>query len=316
MVDAMGRTAFTRTDSGINGGTLTPNKQISYQYDALGDTTQVTTTDEQPQSGESTASVTVTMSYDDLGRLTQVADPDLGTHNYSYDADGHLTEDSSSGRTLGYNYDLLGRLGCEETAAPTANATGTCSAGTPLLQNTYDVSAPGVTWQQTDYPIGRLTQSVSTTIYPDSTQTSSTESVQYDQRGRTQTQQLALSLPSSWGVTTALPAYQLSQTYTDANQPESTQTSTIANGTSTPGYTFTQDYDSTTGTLVGLSGNLLYSANGTMGTARGYTGQYSDPLTRLDYYVSRYYDPVAGIFLSADTKQGNVQGMNPYTYMS
>ena len=53
-----------------------------------------------------------------------------------------------------------------------------------------------------------------------------------------------------------------------------------------------------------------------MGTAKGYTGQYSDPLTGLDYYVSRYYDPVAGIFLSADTKEGNAQGMNPYAYVA
>ncbi|MGB8344075.1 MAG: RHS repeat-associated core domain-containing protein, partial [Ktedonobacteraceae bacterium] len=59
-------------------------------------------------------------------------------------------------------------------------------------------------------------------------------------------------------------------------------------------------------------GNLLYSANGTMGTTKGYTGQYSDPLTGLDYYVSRYYDPVAGVFLSADTKEGNAPGMNLY----
>jgi len=53
-----------------------------------------------------------------------------------------------------------------------------------------------------------------------------------------------------------------------------------------------------------------------MGTARGYTGQYSDPLTGLDYYVSRYYDPVAGVFLSADVKEGNAQGMNPYAYVA
>jgi RHS repeat-associated protein len=68
--------------------------------------------------------------------------------------------------------------------------------------------------------------------------------------------------------------------------------------------------------VYGPYGNLLYSANGTMGTARGYTGQYSDPLTGLDYSVSRYYDPVAGVFLSADTKEGNAQGMNPYAYVA
>jgi len=48
-----------------------------------------------------------------------------------------------------------------------------------------------------------------------------------------------------------------------------------------------------------------------MDTAKGYTGHYADILTGLDYDVSRYYDPVVGIFLSADTKQGNAQGMNP-----
>jgi len=62
--------------------------------------------------------------------------------------------------------------------------------------------------------------------------------------------------------------------------------------------------------VYGPYGNSLYSS-GSMDTAKGYTGQYADTLTGLDYYVSRYYDPVAGIFLSADMKEGNTQGMNP-----
>ena len=35
----------------------------------------------------------------------------------------------------------------------------------------------------------------------------------------------------------------------------------------------------------------------------------------MDYYNARYYDPVAGVFLSADSAQGNGQGMNPYGYV-
>jgi RHS repeat-associated protein len=66
--------------------------------------------------------------------------------------------------------------------------------------------------------------------------------------------------------------------------------------------------------VYGPYGNSLYSV-GSMDTARGYTGQYADTLTGLDYYVSRYYDPVAGIFLSADAVEGNVFGMNPYAYV-
>jgi RHS repeat-associated protein len=34
-------------------------------------------------------------------------------------------------------------------------------------------------------------------------------------------------------------------------------------------------------------------------TTKGFTGQYNDPTSGLDYYVSRYYDPVAGVFSPA-----------------
>jgi RHS repeat-associated protein len=42
-------------------------------------------------------------------------------------------------------------------------------------------------------------------------------------------------------------------------------------------------------------------AGGTMPTSYAFTGQRADSTTGLDYYVARYYDPVAGIFTSADT---------------
>jgi RHS repeat-associated protein len=43
--------------------------------------------------------------------------------------------------------------------------------------------------------------------------------------------------------------------------------------------------------------------------------QFHDSVTGLDYYNARFYDPVAGVFLSPDTVQGNAQGMNPYAYV-
>jgi|GEM_PF-2397083 RHS repeat-associated protein len=67
--------------------------------------------------------------------------------------------------------------------------------------------------------------------------------------------------------------------------------------------------------LYGPYGNLRYSA-GTIGTAKGFTGQYNDALTGLDYYVSRSYDPIIGRFLSADDVEGNLQGADPYAYVS
>ncbi len=66
--------------------------------------------------------------------------------------------------------------------------------------------------------------------------------------------------------------------------------------------------------VYGPYGNNPYS-KGTMGTTKGYTGQYNDSLTQLDYYGARYYDPLVGVFLSADSVQGNLAGMDPYNYV-
>jgi RHS repeat-associated protein len=63
----------------------------------------------------------------------------------------------------------------------------------------------------------------------------------------------------------------------------------------------------------GPYGNKLYSA-GTMGTSKGFTGQYEDT-TGLDYYNARYYDPVVGLFITADTVESNAKGLNPYAYV-
>jgi RHS repeat-associated protein len=74
--------------------------------------------------------------------------------------------------------------------------------------------------------------------------------------------------------------------------------------------------------IAAIKGNQVFGpygnardSQGTINTAKGFTGQYNDSLTGLDYYGSRYYDQVAGVFLSADIKQGNMQGMNPYAYV-
>ncbi len=61
-------------------------------------------------------------------------------------------------------------------------------------------------------------------------------------------------------------------------------------------------------------GNVRY-ASGTVGTDKGYTGQFADAVSGLDYYNARWYDPVSGQFLSPDTVQGNAQGMDPYAYV-
>ena len=72
------------------------------------------------------------------------------------------------------------------------------------------------------------------------------------------------------------------------------------------------------GTLVATRlfapyGGVRYSS-GSMPTARGFTGQYGEATSGLDYYGARFYDPVAGQFTSADDPQGG-QGPNRYAYV-
>ncbi len=73
------------------------------------------------------------------------------------------------------------------------------------------------------------------------------------------------------------------------------------------------DLSNTAGSAA-LKGNEVYGPygkqrynQGTHGTPKGFTG--------LDYYTTRYYDPVVGVFLSADSVQGNNAGENPYAYV-
>ena len=57
-------------------------------------------------------------------------------------------------------------------------------------------------------------------------------------------------------------------------------------------------------------GATRYS-NGTMPTDIGFTGQKADAVTGLDYYVSRYYDPSVGQFISTDSALPS-NGYNPW----
>src|SRR5216683_2210910 len=70
---------------------------------------------------------------------------------------------------------------------------------------------------------------------------------------------------------------------------------------------------SATANSAAVQGNQVYSPYGTsryqqgnMGTTKGFTGQYNDSLSGLDYYNARYYDPVVGRFLSADPVESNL----------
>jgi len=265
--DALGRTRYTQWYNGASSGSnglpanSSANEQETVQYNALNEPTSVVETDLAPQTNQTITSVTTTASYDSMGRITQLVDPDRGTHSYTYDADSHLIEDVSGSRTLGYSYDLLGRLGCIQDEAPTLNASGACTTGSnPFVINTYDADPSGVSWGSTNYAKGRLTQSFAITYYPapDDTQGKVTENMQYDTRGRLITERMQLTATGGTLTFPSFPTYQMALSYNDANQLVTTTTSST--NPSGLGYTTTNVYDSS-GHLSGLSNNTTQTAD-------------------------------------------------------
>ncbi len=258
--DAAGNVRYVQDNSGVASGTVTIVKQTATQYNAIGKPNSVTVTDELPQSGESATTSPTSMTYDDTGRLLSVVDPDQGTFTYTYDQDNHMLSvvqtSGSNSRTTGYNYDLLERLVCEQAGAVgVISWNGACSGGSTLIQNTYDTTVLGVQGTS-DYPVGLLTQSVTTTSYPDGSSATVTEQFQHDQRARLTNEQIQLGLPSSWNVSAGLPVYQEAMSYNDANQVTTTSTTE-----GSAGYSFTSVYDPTNGVQQGLSNSSLSTAN-------------------------------------------------------
>src|SRR5207248_3155943 len=85
---------------------------------------------------------------------------------------------------------------------------------------------------------------------PDSATGTVTENVAYDQRGRTFGTQLTIGVSGGSNITfPTFPTYLKTQTYNDADQEVTTQTSSGG----TTDYSFTQLYDSTTGVASGLT---------------------------------------------------------------
>jgi YD repeat-containing protein len=267
-IDALGHTIYAVAYRGLSTGTLTAIKRITTQYNALNKSTSVTITDLAPQTGQTVTTVTTTATYDALGRVVSAVDPDRGSSTSTYDANGQLigvtATSGANTKVRGTKYDLLGRIGCVQSTIPSAtdvSVTGACSSGAnPYQVNTYDTDPSGVSWTGTNYAVGHLTQSVTSTYYPapDSATGTVTENYQYNQRGQIITKRLRMAVTG--GSTIAFPTfptYQETLAYNDADQPTTTQTS-VGGAT---GYTFTQAYDSTTGTQIGLSNTSTASAS-------------------------------------------------------
>jgi RHS repeat-associated protein len=242
---------------------------------------------------------TASYSYDTLDRLTSGP---LGSYTYGPGQQAPTNPSPlhaalSAGSTWTASYDASGDMLCR---APT------CS-GTPTgAQLTYDTEGRLSGWQNT----------------PSSPTT--TDSFLYDGGGNRVSQQV-----TSGGSTTTT-------VYVGGVEENSTTGSTTTTTTyyaaagmrlaeavgGVFSYLATDGLGSVSEALDG-SGNVTFQqlyapyggsrfSSGTSPTSYAYTGQRADGTSGLDYYNARYYDPVAGQFVSADTV---ADGLNRYGYV-
>ncbi len=224
--------------------------------------------------------------------------------NYTYGDSSHPHAITATSNGYSAAYDAEGNLTCR---AP--GSTTTCSGTQTGQQLSYDMEGRLASWQnQPGTP-------------------SSTANYLYDGAGN------RVAMQTTVNGTTTLTAYigGIEEVQTTGGATTTTTYYTVSGtriAARVNGTLYYFGYDAlgsqvavldSNGNLVGSQlygpyGNSRYSS-GILPTSIGFTGQRSDSVSGLDYYVARYYDPVVGQFLAADTVQGNAQGTDPYAYV-
>ena len=276
--------------------------QDSYSFDANGNVTAIT------GSAATAGLASRAMAYDGLDRLT-AANGIWGAGQFSYDALDNLRSTYISGgatpRSLTHLYDpttnrLTGVAGTYNvTLAYDANGNITNRAGQPYV---FDIgnrvsSAPGVAYYYYDGH-GRR----SYTLHNSSRTTQNV----YSQAGR-----LLLTLDSQRGTTKHI--HLGDKVVAETNSQTGTR------------WLHTDALGSPVAT-TGVGGVLLQrthyepygqNAGGAVPDGIGFTGHVNDVATGLVYMQQRYYDPIAGRFLSVDpvvTNASNGSFFNRYVY--
>jgi RHS repeat-associated protein len=250
-------------------------------------------------SGISSAQYSQSFAYDALGRLTSGP---LGGYTYGSGAHVHAATALGSGYTA--SYDAAGDMTCRAATSST-----TCAGSSPTgAQLGYDSEGRLVSWQG-----GGIS-----------------DRFLYDPQGRRVAQQA-----TQGGATTTTIYVGGVEAVTTSGSTTTTQTyyhaggsriATAVNGTFT--YLASDALGSPT-VALNASGSAVASQlftpyggvrfqSAAMPTDYGFTGQRADAASGLSYFGSRYYDPVAGQFTSADTVVPgagfDLQGLSRYAY--
>lgn len=208
------------------------NYLTSYDYDALGNLTNVT------QGTQTRTSV-----YDSLGRLTSTTNPENGTVTFTYDNNGNLltrTDARVPAVTITYSYDALNRI-------TTINYSDT--AISPDITRVYDGAVKGKGELWSSYAGGNLSSG---------TDVEQTVIDSYDALGRALVQRQLFKLNGVWSS-----AYQTSQAYNLAGD--------VTTQTYPSGRTLSHNYDAAGRLADKDASNLALTGNLGDGVSRTYS---------------------------------------------
>jgi RHS repeat-associated protein len=246
---------------------------------------------------------TQTFSYDVLGRLTSGP---LGA--YTYGSSAHVHAASAIGTAWTAAYDAAGNMTCR---APSTSST--CSGTQTGAQLGYNNEGELQSWQNA----------------PSSPST--TAQFLYDGQGQRVEQSLTqsgtatntiyvgdLEDVSTTGGTTTTTAYYYAAGKRIGLSVNGTVSYVASDGLGSDVVTLNGSGAATAAQLFTPYGGVRYSS-GSMPTAYGFTNQRSDSASGLDYYGARYYDPLAGQFISGDSllpRAGlDLWGLSRYSYV-
>jgi RHS repeat-associated protein len=236
--------------------------------------------------GTLTAAIyTQTFAYDVMGRLTSGP---LGT--YSYGNSAHIHAATGIGSAYTATYDAAGNMTCRASSS-----SSTCAGTQTGAQLGYNNEGELQAWQNAP----SSPTSASSFLYDGQgqrveqvvTQSGTTTSTVYVGDAEEM---------STTGGTTTTTAYYYAGGKRIGLSVNGTTSYLASDGLGSSTVTLSSTGSATAAQLFTPYGSVLYSS-GTMPTPYGFTGQRSDATSGLDYYGSRYYDPVAGQFAQADS---------------
>ncbi len=303
--------AMTYTDGALTSRSSTTDGSTSYGYDADGQLTSETNNGNTAYAYSAAGNLTSqgsnsSYTYNSENQLTFD-----GTYTYTYDADGNCTSKyvaDNSGNTdiTVYSWDNRDRLASVTHYATAADQTG----------GAYDY--------QVNYTYDCLNQLIKRdALTPNSGTTESVDYFIYESG------QVVLQFHED-NPTGDLTAGDLVHRYLwDPQQVDQLLADEQVSSLSSPSqvvWPLLNDQNSVTDLAIyeagitAIANHRVYNAYGNLtswmgsvGCAFGYTGKYSDPLTRLQYNTNRWYDPATCRWMSQDPL-GLAAGPNVYRY--